>query len=327
MVLIRSEGVWVPASLTSFDSESTLQELLRSDPSLIPGRAGAAAARELWIPGVGAVDLICVDGEGTITVVECKLKANPQIRREIVGQIIAYASGLQGSSYEDFDVAFTARAGTSLLDAVSAAAGSGVDAGVLRAAVEDRLAKGAFRLVVAVDQITPELRRSVEYLNEHLSDLVLFMALELGYLKSDGVEILIPQTYGAELESVKRHRAASPAHRWTADDVVAAVAAIPDEAERSFVEGLLRHADGRQAVVKGGVGASPSAGYYYLVAGKRRSVWSLYVKPEGPVIALNPGSVQNAAPHLAEAMAGELAQAKLFAERLGQKEETTKGSR
>lgn len=216
MVLIRSDGAWVPAILTSFESESALQTLLHQDPSLIPGCAGAAVVRELGIPGVGSADLVCVDGEGILTIIECKLKANPQIRREIVGQIIAYASGLAGTTYEQFDAAFANRAGTPLLDSVSAAAGATIDAATLRTAVAERLSTGAFRLVMAVDQITDELRRSVEYLNQHLSDSVLVIALELGYLNQNGVELLVPHTYGAELESRKRHSPAVATRRWTA---------------------------------------------------------------------------------------------------------------
>lgn len=46
--------------------------------------------REFNIPGIGLVDLVCVDDQDTLTIIECKLAANPQIRREVVGQIIAY---------------------------------------------------------------------------------------------------------------------------------------------------------------------------------------------------------------------------------------------
>jgi hypothetical protein len=119
-------------------------------------------------PGVGSADLVCVDAEGTLTIIECKLKANPQIHREVLGHIIAYASGLASTTYEQFDVAFTNRSGTPLLVSVSAAAGAAIDAASLRTAVAERLSTGAFRLVMAVDQITDELRRSVEYLNQHL---------------------------------------------------------------------------------------------------------------------------------------------------------------
>jgi hypothetical protein len=318
VVLIRSGDAWIPAALTSFESESALQSLLYQDPSLIPGCAGAAVVRELGIPGVGSADLVCVDAEGILTIIECKLKANPQIRREILGQIIAYASGLAGTTYEQFNTAFTNRSGTPLLDSVSAAAGAAIDAVTLRTAVAERLSTGAFRLVMAVDQITDELRRSVEYLNQHLSDSVLVMALELGYLNQNGVELLVPHTYGAELESLKHNGPAAATRRWAAGDIANAVATIDEQDQRSAVEGLLQHAAHHKAIMKGGTGAAPSAGYYYLIAGARRSMWSLYLKPQGPTIAINLGSIANISTDLADAMATQLRTAPVFADRLAE---------
>jgi hypothetical protein len=318
VVLIRSDGGWTPAVLTSFESESALQALLHQDPSLIPGCAGAAVVRELGIPGVGSVDLVCVDDEGIVTIVECKLKANPQIRREIVGQIIAYASGLAGTSYEQFDTAFANRAGAPLLDYVSTTTGAEIDPATFRAAVTERLSTGAFRLVVAVDQITVELRQSVEYLNHHLSDSVLVMALEMGYLNHNGVELLVPQTYGAELGSLKDRGTAAGTRRWSAEEIAEIVAGLEEQDQRSTLERLLKHAADHGAKIKGGSGGNPSAGYYYLVAGTRRSMWSLYLKPQGPAIAINFGSVANSSPALAKAMADKLRTARVFAERLAQ---------
>lgn len=82
------------------------------------------------------------------------------------------------------------------------------------------------------------------------------------------------------------------------------------------MESLLRHAAHHHATIKGGTGAAPSAGYYYLVDGARRSMWSLYLKPQGPTVAINLGSIANTSPNLADAMATELRTAPVFAERL-----------
>lgn len=39
------------------------------------------------------------------------------------------------------------------------------------------------------------------------------MALELGYLNQNGVELLVPHTYGAELESLKHHSPSAATRR------------------------------------------------------------------------------------------------------------------
>ena len=58
-----------------------------------------------------SVDLVAVGAAGQITVVECKLAANPEIRSSVIGQVFAYAAGLWSLSYDEFDRLFTDRAG------------------------------------------------------------------------------------------------------------------------------------------------------------------------------------------------------------------------
>ena len=52
-----------------------------ADPGVRRRGHGAGAEH----PGGWLSRLVYVDSEGTVTIIECKLKANPQIRREIVG--------------------------------------------------------------------------------------------------------------------------------------------------------------------------------------------------------------------------------------------------
>ena len=63
------------------------------------------------ISGTGKADVVIVDASGDITVVECKLAANPEIRRRVVGQLLAYASAIWQMSFEEFDDAFATQPG------------------------------------------------------------------------------------------------------------------------------------------------------------------------------------------------------------------------
>lgn len=105
MLLQKSDAKWLPVSLPNYGSECELQMMLADAPELIPGCEGSAVVRELNILGTGFVDLVCVDEIGTLTLIECKLAKNAEIRRAVVGQIFAYASGLEGTSYEEFSAA------------------------------------------------------------------------------------------------------------------------------------------------------------------------------------------------------------------------------
>jgi hypothetical protein len=104
----RDEKNWRPMSVHPYGNEDELQRLLYETPSLLPGISSRGiAARGIEVPGVGFVDLVVIDVDGSIALVECKLRSNSQIRREVVGQILAYASGLWRMPYLDFEARFT----------------------------------------------------------------------------------------------------------------------------------------------------------------------------------------------------------------------------
>jgi hypothetical protein len=142
--------------------------------------------------GVGPADLIAVDQDSGLTVVECKLAANPQIRREIIGQVLDYASRLWKMSVEEFDTRWTKRTGESLF----ADPDSAQD---LRTLIETSLKTGQFRLVLAVDEINAQLRRMVEYLNSITSPSVAVIAVVYSRTQDGEFEVLIPETYGIRL--------------------------------------------------------------------------------------------------------------------------------
>lgn len=78
-------------------------------PELIPGASpGARPCREFQSE-VGPADIVVVDVMTEGTLVECKLASNPQIRREIVGQMFDYASRLWKMDVDDFAVKLRAR--------------------------------------------------------------------------------------------------------------------------------------------------------------------------------------------------------------------------
>jgi hypothetical protein len=84
------------------------------------------------------------------------------------------------------------------------------------------LAQGRFRLVIVVDGLTDELKRIVLYLNQHTSDAMQVLALELGYIADNNIEILVPKTYGEESAQPKEQ---SARRRWTEESVFSKLAA------------------------------------------------------------------------------------------------------
>lgn len=103
----------VPLTERTFD-EAWFQKLLFEHPSLIPVDEIEPAfspltplARELQT-GNGPIDLVYLNAEGHITLVETKLWRNPEARRQVVAQIIDYATAMSKWTYEDLCKAVSA---------------------------------------------------------------------------------------------------------------------------------------------------------------------------------------------------------------------------
>jgi hypothetical protein len=185
---------------------------------------------------VGKADLALVDAKGRLTLVECKLQKNAGIRRSVIGQILAYGSGLWQMPLTRFEELRAARLGQPLLDDIREAHGSDLDEQSFRRSLGEALAKGRFRLVIAVDEITDEIRRIIEYTNNHTTNDLSLVALELGLFKDGVVELLIPNAYGDELAALKEPASRA---RWSLDDVTAA---LEGKVGASAVYALLEHA-------------------------------------------------------------------------------------
>ena len=90
--------------------------------------------------------------------------------------------------------------------------------------------------------------------------------------------------------------------KWTRQSVDGAAEEIADAPAGAALKGLLSHADSNDALFKGGTSAEPSGGFYYWQAGKRRSLWSLYLTAERPVITVNLNPIWARSPGLARRM-------------------------
>jgi len=200
---------WETLMPQKFENERELQDLLKKSSSdLIPldvstGDTDAVYADELPTRA-GPIDLLGIGTSGSVSVMECKLARNPQSRREVVGQVLDYAAWLWESSMADVADAFRQRRGIDpfrLLAERASARGDEYDEEACRAALSRALDVGDFRLLIAVDQFTPELRRIIQYVNQRSGSGggVRIVALAFPRFSDDSAEILVPEAYGNEL--------------------------------------------------------------------------------------------------------------------------------
>lgn len=238
-----------------------------------------------------------VDDLGAVTLVQCKLIANREIRREVVGQVFPHASGLTGTALSEFEARWADRssaagkASRTLVADVKGAAGSDIDAGAFQAAMAENLELGRFQLVVAVDVITPELKAIIEYLRVHLDETINVLALEVGRVPAGDEAFLVVGTYGAELATAKAKSAPTTKRRWTLPEITDAVSSLP-RAEASGGAGAASYGPREVGPCERWTGKYPSAGYYPFGGGSP-TLWSLYVRETGADVAFNIGSIAN----------------------------------
>lgn len=267
--------------VTAYPDERAIQTIIEQSPDLLPGITGTrvAVAAEFAIPGTGYVDIVGVGSDGSITVVECKLKANPEIRRHVIGQVFAYAAGIWGMAYDEFNGAFAERAGASLTERVASFAPPDWDEETFRAEVAENLSAGRFRLIIAVDQITDELERIVRYLNEHTNPTVQILAIELGYVAHDDVEILIPKVFGTEAVLDKAPSAGGL--RWNEASFFATVSASTTAPGIEAMRRLFGFVRELGATMLWGNGPLPSVSALFSIGGKPSNLLSIYEWPKG----------------------------------------------
>jgi hypothetical protein len=239
-ILLRSPGnkVWQKLDPFGYNNEAQLEGLLEESPDLLPTEDGKPVLffKRQFSLSSNAVDLLGVDAAGNIIVVECKLEANREARRMVVGQILEYAAQLWGMDPEEFEGLLTTDSGFSLTELVR----QRVDANTwseesFHNAIKRALEKGEFRLVIAINGMTEELKGILEYLNARGG--VRLEALELRqYTDGKNNEVLVPEMYGQLLRS--NRPSGSRSERRTPEEVYAN-AANPEAGEnlKQFVEG------------------------------------------------------------------------------------------
>lgn len=178
-VVISPDGVSEPLERVSFADrslqESFLQKILHGHPTVLPIERiepEFAPLIPIWelshelVAGSGYIDAMFVSPSGAITIAETKLWRNPEARREVVGQIINYATEVSGWRYEELDERVRHSTGISLWERVrsSPLASDDLDEARFVDAVSRSLARGRFLLLIVGDGIREDVERMADFL-------------------------------------------------------------------------------------------------------------------------------------------------------------------
>ena len=118
---------------------------------------------------VGPIDLLFINHTGLLTLVECKLWKNPQARREVVGQILDYATEMSRWSYEQLEQAVgrsPIKTDSSLVK-IAVPEAEDMDERDFIDSVSRNLRRGRFLLLIVGDGIRENVEHIADFLQEY----------------------------------------------------------------------------------------------------------------------------------------------------------------
>lgn len=218
-IYLAHDGKLVRFDRKPYGQEKQLQDLLSAFPELLADGLPSPNSNERtrWLrvkdefplsdgnSSSLSVDHLFIDREGIPTLVEDKHSANPENRRQVVAQMLDYASLMMSCDVRDIQNQFRtdrgAEADTQLLEFLGEQ-----DADLFWKAVQTNLEAGRIRLVFVADEIPATLRRLIEYLNERL-DVEEVVGIEIQRLECGEREAFVPSVIGRTARAENRKSA------------------------------------------------------------------------------------------------------------------------
>jgi hypothetical protein len=284
-ILIRNMNTdkWEVVESAEYKAETELQRLLAESPALISltdilGDAAplVAAVREVGLPGSGSTDILAFNPQGHIVIVECKLAANTEIKRKVIAQVLEYGAFLWEMSYEALNQLIYNRVNMNLADLVGEAFGDpDWDEEEFRKAVEENLARGAFILVIAVDEMNDELSRTIRFLNNCGSPGFVFTALEMRRFQNESADILVPHLFSG-VQPGGKQQVGDKTKQWTMERFFETVESTLDQNIVNITRDIYHWSKNAADKVFWGMGKSTgSFTFHYHLNGKTVSVFTI----------------------------------------------------
>ncbi len=271
MKILIQDQRGVRALEEGYASEEELQTFLREHSDLMPVDEIELGTPPLlcigWEVSVasGSQDLLYVDETGLLTIVETKLKKNPEARREVVGQILEYAS--HASAWTPSDVETKAHKffsseecpkeykGLRLEEALRHFLGRTNSPARESFSYEDslnlvstNLERGHIRLVIAIDEPPSSLLKTVEFVNRFSERFEMYLIqLKRFHDKASGQNIFVPALFGRVARPESRRR---PGRLWDKESFLQQASEKSPES-LPVLERLLDFTEGDKAIVWG----------------------------------------------------------------------------
>ena len=269
MKILIQDRQGVRALEEGYASEEELQTFLLEHPDLMPLEEIELNAAGLlcigWEVGLasGAEDILYIDQNGLLTVVETKLRKNPEARREVMGQILEYAA--QMSDWSSADVERQAekffasdkcpeqyggctweRAMQLFLESSGAPPEFSYDDFLQQ--VQTNIERGHFRLVIAIDEPPEALLKTVEFVNRFSERFEIYL-VQLKRFRDLANEqnIFVPALFGRVATSKTKR---PPGRQWDRERFLQQASKESPES-LTVLKRLIQFAEDEKAIVWG----------------------------------------------------------------------------
>ena len=252
---LDGDGAPRPLEETPFPLEADIQRLIAAHPEVLAGEAMTPAEPRRWLlvdveapvpdSAGGArwfLDVLLLDQDARPTLVEVKRGSNPEVRREVLGQMLDYVAHAErywpvGTLRERCEAAHDGREG-GFEGALAALLGEDEpDADAFWERVDANL-----RLLFAADGIPDELARVVEFLNAQMATVEV-LAVDIRRFAGGDAATLVPRVIGRTARTRRASRQAGKSRdEWLAD-------AMPEGAVREAARTLLERAKAAGGVI------------------------------------------------------------------------------
>ena len=199
--------------------------------------------REMPLGGF-SLDHLYVDQRAILTLVETKLFQNPESRREVIGQVIEYAANaadLWGTGRtRQYASEFWSNQGKDLDAILQNEFGTDLDIEAFWNRIEVNLNDGLIRLIIAADELRPEVRRMIEYLNREMKKAEV-LGLEIKCYGDDKTSmVLVPRLMGQTI--IDKQPPGGKVTIWNPDRLRIAYEQLPGETLRQRLVTVLEWA-------------------------------------------------------------------------------------
>ncbi len=275
----------------SYDSEDLLQVLLAEYPDLLASdqigsepRRWLLVSRETPVPdredgsfGRWSLDHLFLDQDGIPTLVEVKRSTDTRIRREVVGQMLDYAANaVTYWKLDEIRARFEAQFQDIDPDAILEEKLGITSASVFWQMVQTNLRAGRVRLVFVADEIPPELRRIVEFLNEQMNPAEV-LAIAIRQYMGQGLQTLVPTLYGHTAKA-QGAKSSGDGQKWSEDTFFPELATRRSQQEADAAYQILQWAYSRGLRIWWGEGKTTGSFFPMLDWGEQKhfsiSVWT-----------------------------------------------------